>query len=139
MFDMKTRSGVTWEKGHYMSKRQLDYFYNKLIALKAELENTVRKSLLKMKASDTHPIEEFERSALAIDRDIEIQTQAINWSLIQRIDQALERINDGSYGYCLETEEPIGIERLEANPLSIFCLTVQEQYEISEKQRITRI
>lgn len=130
MFNTKSVSDTSWKNDHYMTSDQLDYFREKLLTLKAELIGTTRKSLMKMKESDSRPIEEMERSVLAFDREMEIRNQTRNWNLVRRIDDALEQIEAGTYGYCQETEEPIGVERLEANPVSVFCLAVQEKYEM---------
>lgn len=122
-----------------MTPHQIDYFLKKLIAWRNELSGYTRKSLIKMNEMDSRPIEEMERSAQAVDRDIEIRNQARNWQLIQRIDKALERIDQGTYGYCEETEEPIGFDRLEASPVASYCLYVQERLERNQRKLNARI
>ena len=136
MLEMETASEVTsLNKDHYMTPSQIDHFHAKLLALKAEIEHAFHQSLLKIKEMDTRPIEEMERSVWAFDRDMAIRTQTMNGRLLRQIDQALERIHDGNYGYCVETEEPIGLRRLEANPLCSFCLSVQERYEKYDRNK----
>lgn len=124
-----TNSNLPSESDSHMSPNQLDYFRGKLLALKSEFEESSRNRQLKLNDADTNPIEEVERSAIAIDRDIEIRNQARNRNMIQKINHALDLIEKGGYGYCQESDEPIGIKRLEADPTALFCLDVQESYE----------
>ncbi len=119
----------------YMTTDQLDYFKNRLLDWRSELAADHRISLTKINEPDSRPIEEMERSAQAVDREIEISTQIRIRQLICRIDEALNRISSGTFGYCEETDEPIGIERLKASPVAAYCLTVQEQIEQNEKKR----
>lgn len=119
----------------YMTPEQLDYFKNRLLVWRNELASDHRISLTKINEPDSRPIEEMERSAQAVDREIEISTQIRIRQLICRIDEALARITSGTFGYCEETDEPIGIERLKASPVAAYCLTVQEQIEQKEKKR----
>lgn len=113
----------------YMNPRQLDYFQEKLLAWRTELSESNRHTLVCLDDQDGLPIEEVERSAQALDREILLKTRSRNWDLIRSIDQALDRIKDGTFGYCQETEEPIGFARLDANPVAMYCLSVQENLE----------
>jgi len=134
MFEMKNSSYATCENDHYLNQCQLEYFREKLHALREELKQSNRRNLWAIDESETMPIEEMERVSLSFNRDIEIQHKVRNWNLLQKIDQALERINNGTYGYCEATEEPIGIHRLEANPVTTFCFDVQNSFEMLAQQ-----
>ena len=113
----------------YMNPRQLEYFQTRLLKWRADLIETNRLSLVCMTNRDMPPIEEIERSVQAADLEIVLKNQARNTGLIRMIDQALERIKYGTYGYCQHTDEPIGFERLDANPVAQFCLNVQSEFE----------
>jgi DnaK suppressor protein len=112
----------------------MEYFREKLHTLREELKQSNRRNLWAIDETETMPIEEMERVSLSFNRDIEIQHKVRNWNLLQKIDQALERINNGTYGYCEATEEPIGIHRLEANPVTTFCFDVQNSFEMLAQQ-----
>lgn len=120
-------------ESEYMNPEQLEYFRRKLLLIKSELEESIKNSSKEIKI-ESEVIEEVEKSSRAVARDFEIQNRARNLDMIRKINQALERINDGSYGYCQETEEPIGVKRLEANPVALFCLEVQMEIEREGKR-----
>lgn len=130
LFDMDSRSYETWKNDHYLNQRQLEYFREKLCRYRKELETANHKKYRLINESDNQPIEEMERSALAFDKEIEIRNHARNLNLIKRIDNALERISLGTYGYCEVTEEPIGFDRLDANPVATFSFDVQNHIEM---------
>ncbi|MFA6010738.1 MAG: TraR/DksA C4-type zinc finger protein [Desulfobacteraceae bacterium] len=134
MFEMKNSSYATCENDHYLNQCQMEYFREKLHTLREELKQSNRRNLWAIDETETMPIEEMERVSLSFNRDIEIQHKVRNWNLLQKIDQALERINNGTYGYCEATEEPIGIHRLEANPVTTFCFDVQNSFEMLAQQ-----
>ena len=136
LFEMENSSYGTWKSDHYLNQRQLEYFREKLIRYRKEIEETSHKNFWLINESDNRPIEEMERSAMAFDKEIEIHNHVRNYRLIKKIDQALERINDGTYGYCEATEEPIGIGRLEANPVTTFCFDVQNHIEMLEQRSL---
>lgn len=120
----------------YMNQNQLDYFRKKLLVIKSDLEESIKNSSNSMKI-ESEVIEEVEKSARAVARDFEIQNRARNLEMVRKVNQALERISDGSYGYCQETEEPIGLKRLEANPVALFCLDVQAEIEREGKRAVS--
>lgn len=134
MFEMKNSSYATCENDHYLNQCQLEYFREKLHTLREELKQSNRRNLWAIDDSETRPIEEMERVSLSFNRDIEIRHKVRNWNLLQKIDQALERIHNGTYGYCEATDEPIGIHRLEANPVTTFCFDVQNSFEMLAQQ-----
>jgi DnaK suppressor protein len=131
MYEMKADSFALFHTEFYMTPHQLNHFRNKLLVLREQLSESTRNIRFKINQTDSRPIEEMERSVMSLERDVEFQKQTRNWETIRDIDLALQRIIDGTYGYCEETEEPIGIGRLEANPMTRFCLSVQEHFEMT--------
>lgn len=119
----------------YMSPRQIDYFREKLLSWRDELTKSNRHTLVCLEDQDELPIEIVERSVQAQDREILLKTRSRNWDLIRSIDQALDRIADGTFGYCQETDEPIGFARLDANPVALYSLSVQETLELKALQQ----
>ncbi len=122
-------SHLTQNDEPYMNHEQLNYFRAKLLSWRKELTTTLRERVQRIQAEDTRPIEDMERCVRAFDKEMEISNQVRTRQLILRIDEALERIETGTYGYCVETEEPIGLQRLEASPFAAHCLSVQERLE----------
>lgn len=113
---------------NYMNQDQLDYFRNKLIGLKRDLEDTIKMRAMELR-QDSTPIEDMEKSVAAFSKGIALQTQARALVNLCCINKALERIQEGSYGFCLETDEPIGLKRLEANPVAMYCVEYQNSLE----------
>lgn len=117
---------------HYLTDEQLEYFRGKLLHWKEELlrESQDVQQLLKTQESEPDLID----SACSLaNQTIELRTKDRSRKLIHKIDMALERIDNGTYGYCEETGEPIGIKRLEARPIATLCIEAQEQHEKKEK------
>lgn len=117
---------------HYLTDEQLEYFRGKLLNWKEELlkESKDVQQLLKTQESEPDLID----SACSLaNQTIELRTKDRSRKLIHKIDMALERIDNGTYGYCEETGEPIGIKRLEARPIATLCIEAQEQHEKKEK------
>lgn len=121
------------EKEDFMNSTQLEYFRQKLLRWKAELlaEST---GTLNSLQEDTHSEPDIaDRASSETDRAIELRTRDRERKLISKIDDALQRIRDGEYGYCEETGEPIGLKRLEARPIATLCLEAQERHERLER------
>lgn len=137
MFEMLDRTEIFEINSCYMNPVQLEYFRNKLLSLKADIEKASDTKIKQICVTDSPPIEDLERSSMAVDVEIAIQTRIIHTNMLKKIERALERIKSGTYGYCLETEEPIGLARLEANPVSEYCLSAQKKIEMMEKRRKT--
>jgi DnaK suppressor protein len=137
MLDIRIPASLTQPEKPYMNPEQLAYFREKLLSWRGELDCSLRRRIRKIHQGDDRPIEDMERCAQAFDREIEISNQIRTRQLILRIDEALERIDTGTYGYCMETEEPIGLERLAASPVAAHCLSVQERME-QKKNKIPR-
>jgi DnaK suppressor protein len=117
----------------FMNPRQRDYFRNKLERWKEEILRESRETLENLQEeSQNHP-DMADRASSESDRALELRTRDRQRKLISKIDAALKRIEDGSYGYCEETGEPIGIARLDARPIATLSLEAQEMHERREK------
>ena len=116
-----------------MNPRQLDYFRAKLVTWKNEILSESKETLVNLqKESQNHP-DIADRASSETDRSIELRARDRQRKLIAKIDSALARIDDGSYGYCEETGDPIGVGRLEARPIATLSLEAQERHEKREK------
>jgi DnaK suppressor protein len=118
----------------YMSKEQLDHFRHILGSWKADLMREVDRTVSHMKDEAANFPDPNDRATQEEEFSLELRTRDRERKLIRKIDEALQRIEDGSYGYCLETGEEIGIKRLEARPVATLSLEAQERRERREKQ-----
>jgi DnaK suppressor protein len=117
----------------FMNDRQREYFRRKLLAWKDEIIRDAELTLNAMQAdTDAHP-DLVDRASSEGDRAIELRARDRQRKLIAKIDAALTRIEDGSYGYCEETGEPIGLARLDARPIATLSIEAQERHERREK------
>ena len=116
-----------------MNPEQIDYFRSKLIAWKESILKESKETIEDMQ-TDTRNIPDFtDRASEETDRALELRTRDRQRKLISKIDSALRRIEDGTYGFCEETAEPIGLKRLMARPVATLCITAQEKHEKEEK------
>ena len=118
----------------YMSKEQLEHFRRILNTWKRDLMQEVDRTVLHMKDEAANFPDPNDRATQESEFSLELRTRDRERKLIRKIDEALKRIEDGSYGYCLETGEPIGVKRLEARPVATLCVEAQERRERREKQ-----
>lgn len=118
----------------YMSKEQLDHFRTILSSWKQDLMQEVDRTMLHMKDEAANFPDPNDRATQESEFSLELRTRDRERKLIRKIDEALKRLEDGSYGYCLETGEPIGIKRLEARPVATLSVEAQERRERREKQ-----
>jgi len=117
----------------FMSERQKDYFRRKLTAWKEEILREASETIQTLQSeNDNHP-DIADRASSETDRSIELRARDRQRKLISKIDAALHRINDGSYGYCEETGEPISLRRLDARPIATLTIEAQERHERREK------
>ena len=116
-----------------MNERQRDYFRKKLLAWKAEILRESRETLEMLIAENANLADLADRAASETDRSIELRARDRQRKLISKIDSALERIEEGTYGYCEETGEPISLKRLDARPIATMSLEAQERHERREK------
>jgi DnaK suppressor protein len=117
----------------FMNAQQLEYFRQKLLRWRAELLAESTGTLQSLKEVSLAEPDITDRATLETDRSLELRTRDRERKLISKIDAALSRIEDGSYGYCEETAEPIGIRRLEARPIATLSLEAQERHERMER------
>lgn len=132
--------GVTLPKGYrpteneeFMNEFQKEYFKNKLIRWRGQLQAEADGTLRHLTQENLQQPDMADRAALETDHSIELRTRDRERKLIAKINAALERLADGSYGYCEETDEPIGVNRLEARPIATLSLEAQERHERMER------
>jgi DnaK suppressor protein len=118
----------------YMNKTQLEHFRELLLAWKRELMEEVDRTMLHMKDDAANFPDPNDRATQESEFGLELRTRDRERKLLKKIDSALARIDDGSYGYCEETGEEIGLRRLEARPVATLCVEAQERREIAERQ-----
>ncbi|MEX0627278.1 MAG: RNA polymerase-binding protein DksA [Cucumibacter sp.] len=117
----------------FMNSRQREYFRNKLEGWREEILRESRETLENLQEENQNHPDMADRASSESDRALELRTRDRQRKLIAKIDAALKRIEDGSYGYCEETGEPIGLARLDARPIATFSLEAQEMHERREK------
>lgn len=122
------------DKEEYMSPKQLEYFRKKLTEWKHELIKEAQETLNHLKTDRLNEPDPTDRATAETETAFELRTRDRYRKLINKIDKSLERIENGSYGYCEETGEPIGIKRLEARPIATLCIEAQEKHERFERQ-----
>lgn len=121
------------EKEPFMNDRQRDYFRGKLLAWRDDILREAKETLQHLQdESQNHP-DLADRASSETDRAIELRARDRQRKLIAKIDAALTRIDDGTYGYCEETGEPIAIKRLEARPIATLSIEAQERHERRER------
>jgi len=118
----------------YMSMKQLNHFEIILLTWKSQLEQEADKTVNHMKKESINYADPNDRASQESDFGLELRTRDRERKLLKKIQQSLHRIENGSYGYCEETGEEIGLKRLEARPVATLCLEAQERREITEKQ-----
>ena len=117
----------------FMNERQVEYFKQKLLDWKEDILRESRETVTHLQAeTENHP-DLADRASSETDRALELRTRDRQRKLISKIDDALRRIEDGAYGYCEETGEPIGLARLEARPIATLSLEAQERHERRER------
>ena len=116
-----------------MNPRQREYFRKKLERWKEEILRESRETLESLQEESTNHPDMADRASSESDRALELRTRDRQRKLIAKIDAALKRIEDGTYGYCEETGEPIGVARLDARPIATLSLEAQEMHERREK------
>jgi DnaK suppressor protein len=117
----------------FMNERQQAYFRQKLLDWKDDILRESRETVAHLqKETENHP-DVADRASSETDRSLELRTRDRQRKLISKIDDALRRLDDGSYGYCEETGEPITLARLEARPIATLSLEAQERHERRER------
>ena len=122
------------QKEKFMNAKMKEYFRQKLLNWKNDLLKESSQTLNNLQSDNEAKPDITDRASEEIDRAFELRTRDRERKLINKIDAALQRIADGSYGYCEETGEPIGLKRLEARPVATLSLEAQEMHEKAEKR-----
>lgn len=118
----------------YMGSRQLAYFKQKLLDWRSTLLHEVDATLAELRHDSHHEVgDEADRANREADQALELRTRDRYRKLLGKIDAALARIDDGTYGWCEDTGEPIGLARLEARPVTTLCLEAQERRELRKR------
>ena len=122
------------QKEKFMNAKMKEYFKQKLLNWKNELLKESSQTLNNLQSDNEAKPDITDRASEEIDRSFELRTRDRERKLINKINSALQRIEEGSYGYCEETGEPIGLKRLEARPVATLSLEAQEMHEKAEKR-----
>ncbi len=117
----------------FMSERQREYFRRKLNLWKGEILREAQGTLVALQSENENHPDFADRASSETDRAIELRARDRQRKLINKINEALARIDDGTYGYCEETGEPISLKRLEARPIATLSLEAQERHERNER------
>jgi DnaK suppressor protein len=117
----------------FMNPMQREYFRQKLLKWRAELQRDTFETLVHLQEESLAEADLTDRATLETDRSLELRTRDRERKLIGKINEALRRIDDGSYGFCEETSEPISLRRLEARPIATLTIEAQERHERRER------
>ncbi len=121
------------ENEPFMNENQQEYFRLKLLAWKEELLSESRNTIANLKEENKQQADAADRASSETDRSLELRSRDRQRKLIAKIDAALLRLKEGTYGYCDDTGEPIGLRRLDARPSSTLSIEAQEAHERREK------
>jgi DnaK suppressor protein len=122
------------ENEQYMSPRQLEYFRRKLLSWKKEILGESLETIKHLQEENWQEPDFNDRASVETDTSLELRTRDRYRKLLDKIDQALKRIDKGEYGYCEETGDEIGLKRLEARPIATLTVEAQERHETYERQ-----
>jgi DnaK suppressor protein len=122
------------KKEEYMCPEHIEYFRLKLVNWRDELVEESRETINNLQHEVRDVGDEAERATRETENSLELRTRDRYRKLINKIDKALMRIEEGDYGYCAETGEEIGLARLEARPIATLCLDAQERWELRRRQ-----
>jgi len=121
------------EKEEFMNPMQVEYFRQKLLSWRAELLSEANGTLSELSEENFQKPDITDRAQMESDASLQLRTRDRERKLLSKIEAALRRIEDGSYGYCEETDEPISLKRLEARPIASLSLDAQERHERMER------
>jgi DnaK suppressor protein len=121
------------DKEPFMNDRQREYFRNKLLAWKEDILKEAKETLQHLQDENQNHPDLADRASSETDRAIELRARDRQRKLISKIDAALQRIEDGTYGFCEETGDPISLKRLEARPIATLSIEAQERHERRER------
>ena len=121
------------EKEEFMNPNQVEYFRQKLLRWRSELLDEANQTIANLSTESLHRPDQMDRAQIESNAALDLRTRDRERKLLQKIEAALRRIEDGSYGYCDETGEPISLSRLEARPIAALSLHAQEMHERMER------
>ena len=121
------------EDEEFMNPMQMEYFRQMLLNWRSELIQEAGETLNHLNSGNLQQPDMADRASLETDHQLELRTRDRERKLIIKIDEALSRIENGSYGFCQDTDEPIGLKRLMARPIAVLSLEAQERHERQER------
>ena len=121
------------EDEEFMNPMQMEYFRQMLLNCRSELIQEAGETLNNLNSGNLQQPDMADRAALETDHQLELRTRDRERKLIIKIDEALSRIENGSYGFCQDTDEPIGLKRLMARPIAVLSVEAQERHERQER------
>ncbi len=133
MSDLITEDYRPSEDEPYMNDQQQEYFRRKLMGWREEILRGSSETLRQLKEEDNRLADMSDWASFETERSFQLRARDRERKLLSKIAAAIERIDDGSYGYCEETQEPIGLQRLEARPIATLSIEAQERHERREK------
>ncbi|HEX2216572.1 MAG TPA: RNA polymerase-binding protein DksA [Xanthobacteraceae bacterium] len=133
MLGQKQKKYRPTDREPFMNERQREYFREKLLVWKEDILKEAKETLQHLQDENQNHSDLADRASSETDRAIELRARDRQRKLIAKIDAALSRIEEGTYGYCEETGEPISIRRLEARPIATLSLEAQERHERRER------
>jgi DnaK suppressor protein len=129
----RTKTYRPSDKEPFMNERQREYFRARLLSWREDILKEAKETLLHLQEENQNHPDLADRASSETDRAIELRARDRQRKLIAKIDEALGRLEDGSYGYCEETGEPISLRRLEARPIATLSVEAQERHERRER------
>ncbi len=129
----RTKTYRPTDKEPFMNERQRGYFREKLLLWKEDILREARETLQHLQDENSNHPDVADRASSETDRAIELRARDRQRKLIAKIEEALQRLEDGTYGYCEETGEPISLKRLEARPIATLSVEAQERHERRER------
>ena len=117
----------------YMNQNQREYFRRKLVSWRDDILRGSNETLRQLKEEESRVADMSDSASVETERNFQLRARDRERKLLSKIDEALRRIDEGSYGFCEETQEPIGLRRLEARPIATLSIEAQERHERREK------
>ncbi len=133
MSDLITENYRPSEDEPYMNDKQREYFRRKLLSWRDEILRGSNETLRQLKEEDNRVADMSDWASFETERSFQLRARDRERKLLSKIESALKRIEDGSYGYCEESQEPIGLQRLEARPIATLSIEAQERHERRER------
>ena len=133
MSDVVSHSYRPTEDEPYMNETQREYFRRKLLSWREEILRGSNETLRQLKEEESRVADMSDWASFETERNFQLRARDRERKLLSKIDEALRRIEEGTYGFCEETQEPIGLRRLEARPIATLSIEAQERHERREK------